>query len=62
MADSRDPLRLVIQQLGIAASPSYRVIVYGDDQKPKHSDFGSAEALLDTLAPQSPILICRSFR
>lgn len=48
MADGPNPFRIVIQQLGVAAIPRYRVIVYGDDQSPRHSDFDDARVLLDT--------------
>jgi hypothetical protein len=49
MADGSNCLRIVIQQLGVAATPRYRVIVYGDTQNPRHSDFDAAQILLDTL-------------
>lgn len=50
------PLRLVIQQVGLHPVPHYRVIVYGDDVKPRHSDFGSAAPLLDALRLAAPTL------
>ena len=46
MTDDPIPLRVVIQQLVILATPGYRLIVYGDELKPRHSDFSSAVALL----------------
>lgn len=49
MADNPIPLRVVIQQLGTYPVPNYRVIVYGDELKPMHSDFGSAALLLEAL-------------
>ena len=49
-------LRMVIQQLGISESHAYRVVVYGDDQQPRHSDFGNAQILLETLRAVTPDL------
>lgn len=54
MADRPTPLRVVIQQLGVAAMPRYRVVVYGDNQSPRHSDFLEAQILLDTLRAAIP--------
>jgi hypothetical protein len=54
MADDLNPLRIVIQQLGVSAVPGYRVIVYGDEFKPRHSDFNSAVALLEALETAIP--------
>jgi hypothetical protein len=54
MADGSNLLRIVIQQLGIAAMPRYRVIAYGDQQSPRHSDFDGARILLDTLRSAIP--------
>ncbi len=48
------PLRIVIQQLGVSAVPGYRVIVYGDEFKPRHSDFSSLFALLEALEAAIP--------
>ena len=45
-------LRMVIQQL--AACPAYRVVVYGDDEKPRHADFGSQQKLLQALRAALP--------
>jgi hypothetical protein len=56
MADNPIPLRVVIQQLGVFPAPSYRVIVYGDELKPRHSDFASAAALLEALRAVLPEL------
>lgn len=49
MASNLIPLRIVIQQIGVSRTPGYRVIVYGDDFKPRHCDFSSAATLLDAL-------------
>ena len=54
MADDPIPLRVVIQQLGILATPRYRLIVYGDELKPRHSDFSSAAVLLEALKAAVP--------
>jgi hypothetical protein len=56
MTDDLIPLRIVIQQLGVSAVPGYRVIVYGDEFKPKHSDFSSPFALLEALEAAIPEL------
>ena len=50
------PLRFVIQQLGVFPVPSYRIIVYGDELKPRHSDFSSGAVLLETLKATVPEL------
>lgn len=49
-------LRLAIQQLGVSENPAYRVVVYGDDRQPRHSDFGNAHILLETLRAVIPEL------
>lgn len=49
-------LRLAIQQLGVSENPAYRVVVYGDDRQPRHSDFGNAHSLLETLRAVIPEL------
>jgi hypothetical protein len=54
MADDPIPLRVVIKQLGTYPVPNYRVIVYGDEFKPMHSDFGSAALLLEALRSAVP--------
>ncbi len=54
MAENPIPLRAVVQQLGVFPVPSYRIIVYGDEFKPRHSDFGSAAVLLDALRAAVP--------
>lgn len=54
MACDQIPLRIVIQQLGVSRTPGYRVIVYGDDFKPRHSDFSSAAVLLEALGAVVP--------
>ena len=36
--------------------PGYRVIVYGDELKPRHSDFINAAALLEALEAAIPEL------
>lgn len=54
MDENQIPFRVVIQQLGLHPVPNYRVIVYGDDVKPMHSDFGSAALLLEALRSAIP--------
>lgn len=54
MAKNPIPLRLVVQQLGLYPVPSYRVIVYGDELKPRHADFGSVAILLEALGAAVP--------
>jgi hypothetical protein len=56
MTDDLNPLRIVIQQLGIFPVPSYRLIVCGDELKPRHSDFASAAVLLEALKSALPEL------
>lgn len=59
MASNLNPLRIVIQQLGFSAAPGYRVVVYGDEFQPRHSDFSSAVALLEALDAAIPELQLR---
>lgn len=54
MADDPIPLRVVMQQLGVFATPSHRLVVYGDGLKPRHSDFSSAVLLLEALKTAVP--------
>lgn len=54
MDENQIPLRVVIQQLGHYPVPNYRVIAYGDDVKPMHSEFGSAALLLEALRSAIP--------
>ena len=56
MADSPIPLRVVIQQLGVFPVQSYRLIVYGDEVKPRHSDFSSGAVLLEAIKTAVPEL------
>ncbi len=51
--DELQDLRLVIQQLSVE-SQVYRVTVYGDADKPRYSDFGGAQALLQALRSALP--------
>lgn len=53
--DALHALRMVIQQMGVEY-PFYRLVVYGDWEKPKHADFGSQEALLQALHAALPDL------
>jgi hypothetical protein len=62
MAEAPHPLRIVIQQLAVSAVPGYPVIVYGDDFKPRHSDFSSPAVLLTALAAAIPGLDLAQFR
>lgn len=43
---------MVIQQN--AVEPAYRVVVYGDVEKPRHADFNSRQALLEALQGALP--------
>lgn len=54
MADNPIPLRVVIQQLGTYPVPNYRVIAYGDEVKPMHSDFSSDVVLREALKVAVP--------
>jgi hypothetical protein len=54
MADNTVPLRVVIQQLEVSVTPRYRLIVYGDEFKPRHSDFHNAEVLLEAIRAALP--------
>lgn len=45
-------LRMVIQQIG--SEPAYRVVVYGDHEKPRHADFKNAQMLLEALQAALP--------
>jgi hypothetical protein len=54
MADNLIPLRLVIQQLGVYPVPNYRVIAYGDELKPMHSDFENVAALTNAVGTAIP--------
>lgn len=54
MAEKPIPLRVVIQQLGLYPVPNYRLIVYGDELKPMHSDFESAALLVEALRSAVP--------
>jgi hypothetical protein len=56
IASNLNPLRIVILQLGVLAAPGYRVIVYGDEFKPRHCDFHNARALLEALGVAVPEL------
>lgn len=47
-------LRMVIQQLGASENAAYRVVVYGDRQQPRHSDFGDAQILLNAVHASIP--------
>lgn len=53
--DPLHTLRMVIQQIGVE-NPSYRLVVYGDREKPMHSDFRNAAALLAALSQVVPAL------
>lgn len=44
---------MVIQQTGIS-KPTYRVVVYGDNLKPRHTEFSSALDLLEMLRAAVP--------
>jgi hypothetical protein len=53
--DPLHTLRMVIQQIGVD-NPSYRLVVYGDKEKPMHSDFLNAAALLAAISEAVPAL------
>jgi hypothetical protein len=42
-------LRFVIQQRGNYPTPNYRIIVYGDAEPQRYSDFSNAQNLIETL-------------
>ena len=46
-------LRMVIQQIQVG-KPSYRIVVYGDAEKPRHADFNDDQALSDALRAAIP--------
>ena len=48
--------RFVIQQVEVWPIPSYRVVAYGDNMAPRHSNFSSSEFLLKTLRVAIPAL------
>lgn len=45
---------MVIKQLSVYPNATYRVIVYGDDQRPRHSDFSDTQILVNTLRTAIP--------
>lgn len=44
---------MVIQQIRVE-KPAYRLVVYGDQENPRHRDFSSEQALLDALCAAMP--------
>ncbi len=48
-SEDSQSLRMVIQQLSVSPPSSYRIVVYGDDQRPRHAEFNNTQILLDTL-------------
>lgn len=49
-------LRVVLQQLGVRPTPSYRIVVYGDSYAPRHSDFNDPQVLIEKLRLAIPAL------
>lgn len=49
-------LRMVIQQISVSPNATYRVIVYGDEQRPRHADFSNAQFLADALCAAAPAI------
>lgn len=47
-------LRMVIQQLRASEDSAYRLVVYGDGQYPRHSDFTDAQILLNSVHTAIP--------
>ena len=54
MSAPRYPLRIVIQQIVRAETVSFRIVVYGGNRGPRHSDFDSRDALLKALDSAVP--------
>ena len=51
--DKLHTLRMVIQQIGVK-NPSYRLVVYGDWERPRHADFGTGQELARALGAALP--------
>jgi hypothetical protein len=49
-----NPLRIVIQQIVRAGTSSFRIVAYGGNRGPRHSDFDSRGALLKSLHSAIP--------
>lgn len=47
-------LQFVVQQIGVGQFSAYRVVIYGDQQRPRHSDFQCAQDLLQRLREAIP--------
>ncbi|MGA8159729.1 MAG: hypothetical protein WCB76_02920 [Acidobacteriaceae bacterium] len=54
MSTPRYPLRIVIQQIVEAGTSSFRIVAYGGNRGPRHSDFDSPDALLKALHSAVP--------
>ena len=54
MSTPRYPLRIVIQQTVRAGTSSFRIVAYGSNRGPRHSDFESSDALLKALHSAVP--------
>ena len=48
------PLRIVIQQIVQTGTSSFRIVAYGGNRGPRHSDFESRNALLEALHSAVP--------
>ena len=55
------PFRIVIQQLAVRPVRRYRLIVYGDDDRPEHRDIDTEQGLLKILREASPDLDLSQF-
>ena len=51
--DKLHTLRMVIQQIAVR-NPSYRLVVYGDWERPRHADFGTGQELARALDAALP--------
>lgn len=47
-------LQFVVQQIGVGQFSTYRVIIYSDQERPRHSDFKCAQDLLQRLREAIP--------
>lgn len=47
-------VQFVVQQIGVGQFSTHRVIIYSDQQRPRHSDFQCAQVLLERLREAIP--------
>ncbi|MFC5862138.1 hypothetical protein ACFPT7_07530 [Acidicapsa dinghuensis] len=53
--DELRTVRMVIQQVGLE-KPTYHLVIYGDQEKPRHSEFLNVDRLLEALRTAVPSL------